>query len=193
MIPRKLLILPLIAITAMGTPYVAASVIAHNDSSKETSMVNYRSAVSISYQSHDICSGVILNKRWIITSANCIQKYLNVTELLISYGSADRNASERINVGSEKMILHPKFDSVSLVNNVALIKTKNDIKFNDNVEPAKLPTYNTLEDEKAYAIGWTNKNEKVLSNIFHFIFCIHFECSVLFPIKFRIKRMDQIF
>lgn len=158
---RKL-ILPLVAVTAMAT-YVAASVIAHNDSSSESSMVNFRSAVSISYQSNAICSGVILNKRWIITSANCIQDHEHDMELLISYGSSNRNAADQTSVGSEQIILHPKFDSASLVNNVALIKTKSAINFNDNVEPAKLPTGNTFEDEKAYAIGWTIANEKVLS------------------------------
>lgn len=192
MIHRKL-ILPLIAITAMGS--VVHAVIAHNDSSNETSMVNFRSAVSISYQSHDICSGVILNKRWIITSANCIQNHLNITELLISYGSADRKSPERINVGLEKIILHPKFDSVSLVNNVALIKTKNDINFNSNAEPAKFPTKNTLEDEKAYAIGWTNADGKVLLNIFHvLIYILSLVFYFFFPRhEFRIIRMDHIF
>lgn len=174
----KKFILPLIAISAMSTSYVAASVIAHNDSSKETSMVNFRSAVSISYQSHNICSGIILNKRWIITSANCIQNHSNVTELNISYGSVDRNAVGRFNVGSEQIVVHPKFDSVSLVNNVALIKTKNDINFNDNVEPAKLPMSNTMEDERAYAIGWTNANEKVVLITFRYRY---FMCSNSFP------------
>lgn len=159
MMLRKL-IFPLIAVTAMAGSYVAASVIAHTDSSEESSIGNFRSAVSISCQSKAICSGVILNKRWIITSANCIQEHLNDKELLVSYGSTDRNAANRTSVGSEHIILHPKFDSVSLVNNAALIKTKNDIHFNGNAEPAKLPMSNTLEDEKAYAIGWTNANVK---------------------------------
>lgn len=162
MTPQKL-ILPLIAIAAMGTSCVAASVIAHTDSSNEVSVLNFRSAVSISYQSHAICSGVILNKRWILTSANCIRDRLNTKELLISYGSVDRNGAERTNVVPEKVILHPKFDATSLVNNVALIKTKNEINFNGKVEPAKLPNNNTLEDEKAYAFGWTNADGEVLS------------------------------
>lgn len=160
----KNLIIPLIVISAMGTPYVAASVIAHNDCANETSVGNFRSAVSISYQSHDICSGIILNKRWVITSASCIQKHLNIAELSISYGSADRNAVDRSTVAAEQIMLHPEFNSISLVNNVALIKAQRDISFNDNVEPAKLPTANTLEDDKAYAIGWINANEKVPSN-----------------------------
>lgn len=155
------LIFPLVAITAMAASYVAASVIAHNDSSNESSTVNFRSAASISYQSNAICSGVILNKQWIVTSASCIQKHLHDTELLISYGSTNRNAAGRTSIGSEQIILHPKFDSVSLVNNVALIKTKSAIKFNDNVEAAKLPFNNTLEDEKADAIGWISADEKV--------------------------------
>lgn len=160
MMQRKLII-PLVAVTAMAASYVAASVIAHTDSSEESTIGNFRSAVSISYQSKAICSGVILNKRWVITSANCIQEHLNDEELLVSYGSTDRNAVDRTSVCSERIILHPEFDSVSLVNNVALIKTKNDIHFNENAEPAELPMSNTWEDEKAYAIGWTNANVKV--------------------------------
>lgn len=154
---RRKLNLPLFAITAMAT-YVAASVVAYNGanvgSSDELPRVDFQSPVSILYQSKHICSGIILNKRWIITSANCIEKHFKDTELLISYGSVLRNDANRTKVGSEKIVVHPKFDAVTLVNNVALIKTKSDIIFNYNVEAAKLPTKNTLEDEKVYAVGW---------------------------------------
>lgn len=161
MISKKLIIFPLTALfTAMAAPYVAASVIAHKDSSSESTS-NFRSAASISHRLKNICSGVILNQRWIITSASCIQRHLNVTELLISYGSIDRNAATRSNVAAEQIVLHPNFNSVSLENNVALIKTKKNINFSVHVEPAKFPTNNTIEDEKAYAIGWEVTNEKV--------------------------------
>lgn len=166
MTPQKL-ILPLFAVcAAMCTPYVAASVIGHNDSSNETSTVNFRSSASLLHRSKHICSGVILNKRWILTSANCIQMHLNVTELLISYGSTDRNAADRTDVSAEKIVMHPNFNSISLENNVALIRTKNDINFSDSIEPAKLPNKNTLEDENAYAIGWENGSEQVLVHKF---------------------------
>lgn len=140
---------------------VLASVIAHGDSAEQSPIDNFLSAVSILCKSKNICSGVILNARWIITSAYCVKNYTNPDDLSVRYGSSNQNDVSRISVAVTKIIIHPDFDSVSLVNNIALVKVKEKIKFGDNVQPAKYPTNNTEEDETAYAIGWETTNGKV--------------------------------
>lgn len=140
---------------------VLAAIIAHNESSEETPSDCFSSIVSIGLGPKEVCSGVILNKRWIITSARCIEKYTNPEELQVHYGSAQRNDANRMNVIVEKVEIHPKYERVSMVNNIALIKTKDDIELNAKIRPAKLATTDTQEDEMAYAIGWNNVNEPV--------------------------------
>lgn len=140
---------------------VLASVIAHADSAEQSPIDNFLSAVSILCKSENICSGVILKPRWIITSAECVKNHTNPDDLSIRYGSSIQNDVNRISVAVTKIVVHPDFDSVSLVNNIALVKTKEKIKFGDNVQPAEFPTNNTEENDTAYAIGWETTNEKV--------------------------------
>lgn len=148
----------LITTIVMASNYVAACVSAHVDSSERTPIENFLSAVSILDGTQNICSGVILNKRWIITSAHCLKKTDN---LYVRYGSNNQNDISRISIGVDKIVIHRDFDPVSLVNNVALVRVSADIKFCARVEQAKLPTTNTEEDDTAYAIGWEKTTEKV--------------------------------
>lgn len=135
---------------------------AHNNKSPKQKLVDsFLSAVSIASGPQNICSGIILNKRWIITSAHCLAKHTNPDELQVHYGSKNRNDVNRIRVDVEKIEIHPKYKRVPLINNVALIKTKDDIKFGAGVQPATLPTSEAREYEKVYAIGWNSADEEV--------------------------------
>lgn len=158
----------LIGVVAMAGSYVAASVIAHSELSKQTPAEYFSSAVSILDGSNDICSGTILNKRWVITSANCIEKYKNVRNLQLLYGSDNRQDDKRLSVAVEKVQIHPEFNSETLVNNIALIKTQKNMKLSGDIEAVKLPTTETFEDDLAYAIGWKHTDERVRFNIFPF-------------------------
>lgn len=160
-LPKLMFLLIVMTVMSAQCHAVLAAISAHNESSKETPLDSFASIVSIGLGSKEICSGVILNKRWIITSARCIEKNANPEELQVHYGSPNREDANRLNINVEKVEIHPKFERVSMVNNIALIKTKDDIKFNDKIRPATLATTDTQEDELAYAIGWNNVNEQV--------------------------------
>lgn len=78
-------------------------------------------AASISSASHH--SGVILNRRWIISSALCISQN-TVSTLQIRYGSHNSAYIGIVNDDIEKIIVHPNFEQRILQNNFALIKVK---------------------------------------------------------------------
>lgn len=61
-------------------------------------------------------------------------------------------------------MIHPEYDRISMINNVALIKTIDDIRFSSAVQPSTLRTTETGEYEKVYAIGWNNTNQEVCLN-----------------------------
>lgn len=151
---------------------VAASVVAHRELLGRTPADNFPAAITISSGTKHFGSGVILNKRWIITSAKCVENYAGPEELLVHYGSHDRNHSERMQANVEQILLHPKYEQEHLINNVALMKINSDIAFNETVQAATLSTSETEEDELAYAIGWEKLKKSVSLNciLWWFIF-----------------------
>lgn len=120
-------------------------------------------AASISSASKHICSGFILNKRWIITSAHCLHQYtITSIALFVRYGSHNRCHSEIIRNDVQKIVIHPRFGVKWLLNNVALIKVTSDIQFIPTVvQAATLPRRETAENSCADAVGWEKFNESV--------------------------------
>lgn len=96
---------------------------------------NFLSSASISSATGHICSGVILIDGWIITTAKCVSHY-TADELTVSYGSRNRNEPSRVVESVDDIVIHPKYKEKYLLNNVALIKTKFNIQFNEAVQPA---------------------------------------------------------
>lgn len=135
----------------MAASAIAASVVFHYETAEHTPAQNFLSAVAIVTGSKHICSGVILDEHWVITTAHCIVKYTK-EELQVRY----YNDGHQISSDIEAIVLNPGYQHKRLINNIALIKVKTEFDFNSVVQPAKLPTVETEEDEPAYAIGWEN-------------------------------------
>lgn len=133
----------------MAASTIAASVVFHFETAEHTPAETFLSAVAIVSGSKYICSGVILDEHWVITTAHCVEKYTK-EELQVSHL---RNG-HRVISDIEVIEINPGYQQKRLINNVALIKIKSEFDFNNIVQPAKLPTVETEEDESAYAIGW---------------------------------------
>lgn len=153
-----------LAVVATMISLVSASItgilIAQREAAKRTPAQRFLSSASISSASGDICSGAILNERWIITTAQCVANY-TANELLFSYGSRNRNDPNRKFRLVDDIVIHSKYQERYLLNNVALIKSKFNIQFNSAVQPAILPITELYEDDLAYAIGWKKVNRTV--------------------------------
>ncbi|XP_055301180.1 mite allergen Der p 3-like [Sitodiplosis mosellana] len=116
-------------------------------------------AASITSASEHICSGIILNKRWVISSALCVSQN-TVSTLHVRYGSHNRTYNEIVNEDIEKIIVHPHFKQKMLANNLALIKVSNDIRFIPTVvQAATLPTKKPAENDMVDAVGWEKIDE----------------------------------
>lgn len=118
-------------------------------------------AASITSASVHVCSGVILNKRWIISSALCVTQH-NASTLQVRYGSHNRTYNEIANSDIEKMIVHPGFEQKTRANNLALIKLNKDIQFIPTVvHAAILPWKGPSERDTVDAVGWEKIDETV--------------------------------
>jgi len=99
------------------------------------------------------CGGTILNRRWILTSARCITRGLEVTFkqnypkkiFRVSVGQKDICPQKQINyMKIEKFLRHDDYKQdykrQLFDNDIGLLKLASDLEFNDNVRPACLPT-----------------------------------------------------
>lgn len=143
----------------MTVSSIAASVEASR-CTENTFSDKFLSTVCITSYAGHVCSGIILNDYWLLTTAHCIVKFCK-EDLRISYGSSNHHKLCDV----DRIEIHSKYQQNRLINNVALMKVK--FKFDQTqVQAAKLPTVDSAEDESAYAIGW-EKFERMVSLKFH--------------------------
>ena len=111
-------------------------------------------SISFSY----FCGGTIIDEKTILTAAHCYHgKDLDADGFFISAGAINvRDGSAQI-AGVESIKIHesynesipPKYD-----NDIAILKLKTPLIFNDKVQPACLPEASFIPEGIAVASGW---------------------------------------
>lgn len=90
-----------------------------------------------------ICGGTIIDSKWILTAAHCVDRAQNVSSRTIVVGSwkiFDRNEKNRqiFKINSTQIVLHQNFSREQLRNDIALIHLSKPIQFDKYVKPVKL-------------------------------------------------------
>merc|ERR1719232_1609444 len=83
------------------------------------------------------CGGSIINKNTVITAAHCIKKGASYYFLAGQHKKYDYYAPYYKKYLA-KVIVHPEYTSLK-ANDIAIMKTEEDIEFNDGVQPICLP------------------------------------------------------
>lgn len=78
----------------------------------------------------------------------------DVDKIKVVVGTMSR--SEGTAYQAEKLIYHDDYTTATLKSDIGLVRVNKDIEFNDNVQPIKLPTKNTITDinESVITSGW---------------------------------------
>lgn len=128
-------------------------------------MVSLRTPVKTRYNTTVIgtfCGASIISNRWIVTAAHCIK--FQTSKILVVVGAHHiRNDGQTYYL--DRIVKHPKFDSVTLWNDISLLHTNETIQFNKFVRP--IPLRRKFVDEGVVSIlsGWGRMR------VFEPIFC----------------------
>lgn len=91
-----------------------------------------------------------MNKRWILTSAHCL-RYRDPSKVVVATGTV--LVSEGTIYRVDKIILHEDYDDLMKIADIAMMKTSEDIRFDDTVQPIPLATSDQILS-KAVVSGW---------------------------------------
>lgn len=98
-----------------------------------------------------LCSAVILSERYLLTSANCFTVLFPNTVIRTGSSVWNEGGTE---YEVEKFVVHEKYDSRNFENNVAIIKVKTSIVFDDVTQISKIHKSEKPLKGVAVMVGW---------------------------------------
>ncbi|XP_062551237.1 chymotrypsin-2-like [Armigeres subalbatus] len=110
-------------------------------------MVSMRNSFNIHF-----CGGTLLNRRFVLTAATCMQGRLSSTTMAV-VGSRFLNTAAAPYYGLQT-ITHPQFNQNTLEFNVALFQTALNIVFTNIVQPIQLEPGFISAGSRARMFGW---------------------------------------
>ncbi|XP_036141381.1 trypsin-1-like [Monomorium pharaonis] len=123
----------------------------------EAPVGGYPFIVSLQLFSDHFCAGSILNERWIVTAAHCVDA---VSPSLITVKAGKHNVNARENTEQEvsvvRGIIHENYGGGVGPYDIGLLQLASPLKFNDRVKPINLPARGSDpgKNEKGLLSGW---------------------------------------
>ena len=114
------------------------------------------------------CGGTILDETTILSAAHCFYPPLPTSNYYIEAGKKDEASFDGQTISVKEVIIHPMYNEEEghpFDNDVAILKLKSPLTFNENVQPACLPPNpsfrpeNNLERDLAVTSGWGDTSE----------------------------------
>lgn len=100
------------------------------------------------------CAATIIDPYWVVTSASCVED-LSPKDVKIHTNAYSMNSSSTA-YATQRIVIHPDYDSDSLVNDLALLETTSPFVFNREVAPISVG-HGFIGETQAKVAGWNLK------------------------------------
>lgn len=84
------------------------------------------------------CGGAIINSRYVISSGHMLFR-LQTRDLIVYLGAWKYSDLDAVPASIAKAVIHPEFNVRRRLNDIALVRMANEIKFTNLVQPIALP------------------------------------------------------
>lgn len=112
---------------------------------------------SLQFGGHLLCGGTLINSEWVMTAAQCIVSVTpsSYTVYLGRHTQKGPNPNE-VSRSVTKIVVHPRFNSKTFDNDIALLKLSSNVTFTDYIRPVCLAASNSeySAGRECWVTGW---------------------------------------
>lgn len=123
-----------------------------NGSDAHNGQFPYQVSLRTRQNNQHFCGGSIITSKWILSAAHCVIGEEVHSYIAVAGTNTLSNGGTTYNIDGAS--LHPAYDSLKKCNDIAVLKTSEEIQFNEFVQTIKLPIEDTPANVPVIISGW---------------------------------------